>query len=276
MSDIPVKRNHMEIPWHNYVSTRSSQPITEASLSEKASLIGRTGMMLLSCGTGAWRVRSSMNTLSEALGITCSADIGLMSISYTCFDGESSFSHSLSLTTTGVNTSRLNRLEHFVSDFPVEGVHMSGEALHSQLDEIERIHGLYSPAALGLASALACGAFTFLLGGGPLEMILAFAGAGIGNAIRCKLGKHHFTLFMCIAVSVSSACLVYAGFLKLAELLFHISVQHEAGYICAMLFIIPGFPFITSGIDLAQLDMRSGLERLAYAIIVVMVATVSA
>ena len=204
MSDIPVKRNHMKIPWHNYVSTRNSQPITEASLSEKASLIGRTGMMLLSCGTGAWRVRSSMNTLSEALGITCSADIGLMSISYTCFDGESSFSHALSLTTTGVNTSRLNRLEHFVSDFPAEGIHMSGEALHSQLDEIERIHGLYSPAALGLASALACGAFTFLLGGGPLEMILAFAGAGIGNAIRCKLGKHHFTLFMCIAVSVSS------------------------------------------------------------------------
>ena len=250
MSDILIKRNHMEIPWHNYVSARNSQPITEASLSEKASLIGRTGMMLLSCGTGAWRVRSSMNTLSEALGITCSADIGLMSISYTCFDGESSFSHALSLTTTGVNTSRLNRLEHFVSDFPAEGIHMSGEALHSQLDEIERIHGLYSPASLGLASALACGAFTFLLGGGPLEMILAFAGAGIGNAIRCKLGKHHFTLFMCIAVSVSSACLVYAGFLKLAELLFHISVQHEAGYICSMLFIIPGFPFITSGIDL--------------------------
>ena len=31
-----------------------------------------------------------------------------------------------------------------------------------------------------------------------------------------------------------------------------------------MLFIIPGFPFITSGIDLAKLDLRSGLERLAY------------
>lgn len=276
MSDILIKRNHMEIPWHNYVSARNSQPITEASLSEKASLIGRTGMMLLSCGTGAWRVRSSMNTLSEALGITCSADIGLMSISYTCFDGESSFSHALSLTTTGVNTSRLNRLEHFVSDFPAEGIHMSGEALHSQLDEIERIHGLYSPAALGLASALACGAFTFLLGGGPLEMILAFAGAGIGNAIRCKLGKHHFTLFMCIAVSVSSACLVYAGFLKLAELLFHISVQHEAGYICSMLFIIPGFPFITSGIDLSKLDLRSGLERLTYSVIIVLVATMFA
>ena len=38
-----------------------------------------------------------------------------------------------------------------------------------------------------------------------------------------------------------------------------------------MLFIIPGFPFITSGIDLAKLDMRSGLERLAYSLIIVIV-----
>ena len=43
-----------------------------------------------------------------------------------------------------------------------------------------------------------------------------------------------------------------------------------------MLFIIPGFPFITSGIDLAKLDMRSGLERLAYAMIIILVATLTA
>ncbi len=62
---------------------------------------------------------------------------------------------------------------------------------------------------------LACSAFTFLLGGGPIEMLCAFFGAGIGNYLRCKLTKHHFTLFLCIAASVSSACLVYAGLLKL-------------------------------------------------------------
>ena len=56
---------------------------------------------------------------------------------------------------------------------------------------------------------------------------------------------------------------------------FHISIHHQAGYICSMLFIIPGFPFITSGIDLAKLDMRSGLERLAYALIIIAVATLS-
>ena len=153
---------------------------------------------------------------------------------------------------------------------------MSGEELHSYLDEIDRIHGLYSPAALGLAAAIACCGFTFLLGGGPVEMFCAFIGAGLGNFLRCKLTKHHFTLFLGIVSSVSLACFVYAGLLKLGEILFGISIQHEAGYICAMLFIIPGFPFITSGIDLAKLDMRSGMERLTYALIIVLVATMSA
>ena len=55
-----------------------------------------------------------------------------------------------------------------------------------------------------------------------------------------------------------------------------INVQHEAGYICSMLFIIPGFPFITSGIDMAKLDMRSGLERLSYAVMIVLIATMAA
>ena len=107
-------------------------------------------------------------------------------------------------------------------------------------------------------------------------MFCAFAGAGIGNFVRCKLGKHHFTLFLCIFASVTSACLVYAGLFEVMKLILGVSEQHEAGYICSMLFIIPGFPFITSGIDLAKLDMRSGLERLTDAIIIITVATMTA
>lgn len=272
-----IRKNHMDIAWHEYTDENGADiPVTQASLTEKASIIGRVGIMFLSCGTGAWRVRSSMNTLAEIVGITCTADIGLMSIEYTCFDGENGFTQSLCLTNTGVNTSKLNRLEHFIREFEVDGKNMSGEELHSLLDDIERIHGLYSPIALGFAAALACCGFTFLLGGGPIEMFCAFVGAGVGNFLRCKLTKHHFTLFLCIVSSVSLACLVYAGFLKIGEVLFGISIQHEAGYICAMLFIIPGFPFITSGIDLAKLDMRSGTERLMYALIIILVATMSA
>ena len=275
MQTTAIPKNHMDIPWHEY-SGHGNCPITEADLTEKASIVGRVGLMLLSCGTGAWRVRSSMNTISQNLGITCSTDIGLMSIEYTCFDGTSGFSQSLCLTNTGVNTSKLNRLERFIGEFSTVGKTMTGEQLHDHLDEIDRIHGLYSPVALGFAAALACGAFTFLLGGGPVEMLFAFCGAGLGNFVRCKLTKHHLTLFLGIVASVASACVTYTILLRIAELIAGVSLQHEAGYICSMLFIIPGFPFITSGIDLAKLDMRSGLERLTYAIIIIVVATITA
>lgn len=277
MSQSTIRKNHMDVLWHEYTDNNGENiPVTQASLTEKASIIGRVGIMLLSCGTGAWRVRSSMNTLAETMGVTCTADIGLMSIEYTCFDGEEGFTQSLCLTNTGVNTSKLNRLEHFIRNFETEGKIMSGNQLHDFLDSIEEIHGLYSPVALGIAAAIACGGFTFLLGGGLIEMFCAFIGAGLGNFLRCKLTKHHYTLFLGIVLSVSFACLSYAGLLKLGEVFLHLSVRHEAGYICAMLFIIPGFPFITSGIDLAKLDLRSGLERLTYALIIILVATMGA
>lgn len=271
-----IKKNHMDVLWHEYADSADHTPITKASLSAKASVVERVGIMMLSCGTGAWRVRSSMNELSELMNITCTVDIGLMSINYTCFDGNNSFSQSLCLTNTGVNTSQLNRLEKFVAHFSKTKLAESCEEIHSALDTIEKIHGLSSPFILAISAALACGAFTFLLGGGIVEMLCAFVGAGIGNYIRCKLSKHHFTLFLCIISSVSAACLSYTLLLRLLEFTFSVRLQHEAGYICSMLFIIPGFPFITSGIDLAKLDMRSGSERFMYSLIIVTVSTMTA
>lgn len=174
--------------------------------------------------TGAWRVRSSMNELSELMEVTCTADIGLMSINYTCFDGDNSFSQSLCLTSTGVNTSQLNRLEKFVIDFKSDHLNQSCEEIHSLLDDIEKIHGLYTPNTLAAAAALACGAFTFLLGGGVVEMLCAFVGAGIGNYIRCRLSQKHYTLFLCITASVSAACLTFTGLLKLLEIAFSVNL----------------------------------------------------
>ena len=52
-----------------------------------------------------------------------------------------------------------------------------------------------------------------------------------------------------------------------------INVQHEAGYICSMLFIIPDFRSSPAASDMAKLDMRSGLERLSYAVMIVLIAT---
>ena len=87
-----VKKNHMDILWHKYADKSEEKTIVDADLPAKASVVGRVGLMMLSCGTGAWRVRSSMNELSALLDMTCTVDIGLMSINYTCFDWIDAFS----------------------------------------------------------------------------------------------------------------------------------------------------------------------------------------
>ena len=121
----------MDVLWHEYTDNNGENiPVTQASLTEKASIIGRVGIMLLSCGTGAWRVRTSMNRLSKELGVTCTVDVGLMSIVFNCFDGNDCISQSLSIANTGVNTSKLYRMEQFVDHFPEEEAHMTGEDIH--------------------------------------------------------------------------------------------------------------------------------------------------
>lgn len=266
-------RHHMAIPWGEFAASEGNELAINANLREKSAIIGRVGLIMLSCGTGAWRVRESMNTFSRVMGVTCSADIGLVSLEYTCYDGDLSYTQALSLPTTGVNTDKLREMESFIRRFANDGAYLTVNQTHHLLDEIEHKKGNYAPVIVGLAAALACSGFVFLLGGGIVEMICCFIGAGFGNFVRRKMGDKHITHLANVAVSVAVACLVY---LLAFEFMLHfvdVDTRHEAGYIGSMLFVIPGFPFITSGLDIAKLDMRSGLERLAHAVTVVVVAT---
>ncbi len=269
------RNQHMAIKWHEIVDAESGQSAVNASLKEKATLVGRVGLMMLSAGTGAWRVRASMNKIARALNIVCNADIGLLTIEYTCVENGETYTNALALSTTGVNTDKLTELEAFADGFKDRVDRYSVEQFHMILDKFQEMPMNYKAINLALASALACGAFTFLLGGGITEMILAFFGAGVGQFVRKKLLEHKITLLANVAVGVASACCVYVLLIKLAEILFSISAVHQAGYICSMLFVIPGFPLITGGIDLAKLDLRSGLERVTYAVLIITMATIT-
>ncbi|UQS82921.1 threonine/serine exporter family protein [Bombilactobacillus folatiphilus] len=265
----------MEIPWSKVIKPDAHQPVTQATLTEKSSVIGRVGMIMLACGTGAWRVRDSMNTMARILQVSCSADIGLVSLSYSCFDAQEhhSVTEALSLPKSGVNTDKLAAMENFITLFESEGAFLSVQEVHHLLDKIQNKPTNYTPLLLGLAAACACSAFVFLLGGGPVEMFCTFLGAGLGNYTRATMNKHHLTLFAGLATGVAVACLTYLLVSRLLEFSLGINVAHEAGYIGSMLFAIPGFPFITSGLDIAKSDMRSGIERMVHAATIIIVAT---
>lgn len=267
--------NHMEVRWHEVLDEGDVLAV-HARVADKSSIICRAGLMLLAGGTGSWRVRDCMNKIAEVLGVTCTASVSLTSIECTCIDGRDSFSEVVSLTTTGVNTERIWYMERFTRAVQRYGRTFTVRQFHDLMDGIERKRGNYAPWAVGLASAAACASFVFLLGGGPIEMGCAFVGAGLGNLIRRIMLDRRLTHFACVGVSVAAACLAYLGCLRLLSLFIPGALEHEAGYIGAMLFVIPGFPLITSGLDLAKLDLRSGIERAVYAITVIVVATLIA
>ena len=269
-------QHHMAIPWHDFVTDDNVTPAKDANRVERATIVGRIGLMRFACGTGAWRVRNSMNVAAETLGMTCSADIGLVSIEYTCMDNHRSYTQALALPSTGVNTARLNALENYIREFEQQGQNWTTGEIHHALNRIESIGGLYAPWMVGLAAALACSAFVFLLGGGPVEMLCCFLGAGIGNYVRRKMGDRKLTLFAGLTVAVAVACVAYNTSFNVVQYFLHVNSHHEAGYIGAMLFVIPGFPLITSGLDIAKLDLRSGIERLVYALSIIITATLVA
>ncbi len=265
----------MSVNWHEIIVSDDSIPAVEATLKEKATLVGRLGIMMLSVGTGAWRVRNSMNSIARSLGLSCSADIGLLSITWTCVEGDDTYTQSFSLPTSGVNTDKLMELEMFLKDFSELANVYSVDHFHKILDRIQSKPANYNAIQQGLAAAIACGAFTFLLGGGIVEMICAFFGAGAGNFVRNKMIGRKLSLFANVGVSVAVACIVYVLAILLSQTFLSVSEVHQAGYICAMLFVIPGFPLITGGIDMSKLDMRSGLERTMYALLIITVATLT-
>ena len=156
------------------------------------------------------------------------------------------------------------------------GVHrITVREAHERLDLIERRKPLYSPAFAGLASAVACASFVFLLGGGIYDMVGAFVGAGLGHWLRRRLFAHHLNQFFVTFVCVAVAALACTGMLRLIGMFDPVALQHDTAYIGAMLFVIPGFPLITGGLDMAKIDFPSGVQRVTYVMCIVLMATLA-
>ena len=263
---------HMKTDWHQIV-TAGDELAVDAPLTDKSSIICRTGMLMLASGTGAWRVRDTMNRVADVLGVTIHVDLSLLSFECTCIEDGHCFNEVVSLPTTGVNTHRIWMMESFLKEIETYGRRFTVHEYHEMLRTVESSKPDYSPWQQGLAAACACGAFVFLLGGGPIEMACAFVGAGVGNFARSHILKQGLGQFSALTTGVALACVSYLlALLGLGQVIPG-AMSHQEGYIGAMLFVIPGFPLITAGLDIAKLDMRSGIERLSYAVSIIVMAT---
>lgn len=147
--------------------------------------------------------------------------------------------------------------------------------VHDRLDLIKNRKPLYKPWFAGLASAVACASFAFLLGGGAYDMLGAFIGAGIGHYVRRRMFMHHLNQFVVTFIAVAVGALSCIASLHIIGCFDPSALHHNTAYIGSVLFVIPGFPLITGGLDIAKIDFPSGIQRLCYTMAIILMGTLA-
>lgn len=277
-----------------------NKPVTETSLLSRASILMRVGQLDLESGTGAFHVELMMQRVGVLLGVRVRPNVMFTSLEATLADKNERMTEIVDLPTASVSTRRIWYMEYFcdwlseslgkerpynVAPVARIATHLPELAdseiptlgqVHTMLDAVEYAKKPYIHIEQGLAAAIACASFTFLLGGGLYDMFAALFGAFAAQAARTYMNRRHYTQYVTTALAVLVAGFVAIGSLRLVSLIDPSALSHDTAYIGAMLFILPTLPFLTGGMDVAKLDYLSAVQRWTHSLVVMTVATMAA
>lgn len=248
----------------------------QQAMGVEADAVLRLGLLMVAAGTGGYRVIRAMKRAARAMGFDrLDAEISITSVVCTFHRGVSFRTVVATQPAPAVDASRIEALEHLTHHLPNR---MSANALTMCLDDI--VHSVthrWSRPVLMVAAGAACAAFA-LLNYFPAEGAAAVAvAAAWGQLVRMILASRHLNQLGVVAVAAATSCLVFY-LLNWALPLTHLpddARAFAAGYIAAVLYLIPGFPLFSSMLDLSRFDITAGLTRLCYAMAVITAATMS-
>ena len=248
----------------------------QQAMGVEADAVLRLGLLMVAAGTGGYRVIRAMKRSARAMGFDrLDAEISITSVVCTFHRGVSFRTVVATQPAPAVDASRIEALEHLTHHLPNR---MSANALTMCLDDI--VHSVthrWSRPVLMVAAGAACAAFA-LLNYFPAEGAAAVAvAAACGQLVRMILASRHLNQLGVVAVAAATSCLVFY-LLNWALPLTHLpddARAFAAGYIAAVLYLIPGFPLFSSMLDLSRFDITAGLTRLCYAMAVITAATMS-
>ena len=248
----------------------------QQAMGVEADAVLRLGLLMVAAGTGGYRVIRAMKRAARAMGFDrLDAEISITSVVCTFHRGVSFRTVVATQPAPAVDASRIEALEHLTHHLPNR---MSANALTMCLDDI--VHSVthrWSRPALMVAAGAACAAFA-LLNYFPAEGAAAVAvAAACGQLVRMILASRHLNQLGVVAVAAATSCLVFY-LLNWALPLTHLpddARAFAAGYIAAVLYLIPGFPLFSSMLDLSRFDITAGLTRWCDAMAVITAATMS-
>ncbi len=252
----------------------------ELDLIKRSGAALQVGKLSLSAGTGSYRVKATMARVAHAMGIDRhEAHVTLTEITATSHRGHSFRTEVSEVRAVGVNADRLMLLERMATRLERRRAEQSEplevDDVVAEIDEIRAKPPLYPALLNALWSAIACSAFAFLNSGGPVEISGVFVAAFLGQLVRRAMLHRGYNQFGVTMLSAAVAAFSYLGLVSGLHAIGALTTRHEAGYVSAVLFLIPGFALVTGALDLARLDFSAGVSRLTYALMILMSAALA-
>ncbi|MFW2514410.1 threonine/serine ThrE exporter family protein [Demequina sp. SO4-13] len=249
------------------------ESLEPVSLIEQSGAIIRTGRMMLAAGTASYRVKQSMRAVASSLGVDTHVNqVALTDIAATSHRGRIFRTEVAENRSFSVNSDRLAHLDRLRRTLP----HRTTPAeIHRALDEIEERGSLYPALANASFAGVACAAFAVLNHAMPWEVAVVFLAAALGQLTRRAFHHREFNPFGTTLAAAAIAAAVYVAGIGLLNWTGTTLDTHAAGYISSVLFLLPGFALITGALDMAKMDLQSGIQRIAFGTMITMAAGVS-
>ena len=148
----------------------------------------RLGSMLLSSGTGSYRVKRAMTDTGDALGMDrLDATVGLTEITVTAHRGDNFRTVAREVYRVRVDSSRISALEELAHNLP-EG--MTGRDVEARLDNISRtVRPQWKEWQTILAGGFACAGFAILNKFSLADSLVVLLAASAGQFVRGRLNR---------------------------------------------------------------------------------------
>jgi len=241
-----------------------------ATLEQVAAAVASVGAAMLGTGTASYRVERGMQRAGAAMG--CDEVFTLVTLQKVVVtverDGQS-WTEGAAAARLHVNADHLDGLERLIRDLP-DGA--TPQDLGAQVDAVLARPSPYPPWFVALAVGAACAGFAGLSGGGPVEMSAAFVGAGLAQRARAWMLGSGLNPFLVVTLTAVLASGLYLAVVDTLQAIGLAQDRNEAGFVSAVLLLVPGFPLVTGTLDLLRTQVESGLARLAYATMVLVMA----
>jgi uncharacterized membrane protein YjjP (DUF1212 family)/uncharacterized membrane protein YjjB (DUF3815 family) len=238
-------------------------------LIRRSDAVLKAGTMMLGAGTSSRRVKAVMRAVASALDIdSLQAQVTFTDIVATVVRRGIFRTQVAEVTKPGVNAERIALLHHLSGSLTP---HMSVADVDARLAAIEGRRPLYPTWLLTILAALACASIARLNNGGWLEAGAVLPASAMAFVLHRFMGRHQVNLIASVVISTVAASSLYLLFYWLAQG-GHAGVAPRltAGFVGSVIFLVPGFPLVTGGLDVVRLDLEAGVARLAYAALVML------